>query len=78
MHDLRRTCRSEMSRLGVDNLTVELVIGHMKQGMLLVYDQHDWMEERTTALEKWGEHVVALQWINPRNLSNNKDCTNGT
>jgi integrase len=60
LHDLRRTCRSQLSRLGIDDVTAELVIGHVKQGMQKVYDQYDRLEERAEALERWGTYVVSI------------------
>jgi integrase len=32
LHDLRRTCRTLMSHLGVDHEIAELAIGHKRQG----------------------------------------------
>jgi integrase len=60
LHDFRRTCRSQLPRLGVDDATAELVIGHAKQGMIKVYDQYDRIDERTDALERWGAYVISV------------------
>ncbi len=60
LHDLRRTLRTGLSRLGVDDMTAELVIGHMPQGMRKVYDQHDRLDERRHALKRWAEYVLRL------------------
>jgi len=60
LHDFRRTCRSQLPRLGVDDATAELVIGHAKQGMIKVYDQYDRIAERTNALEMWGGYVISV------------------
>ncbi len=59
-HDLRRTCRSGLVRLGVDPVTAELVIGHRLPGVLGVYDRYDRMPERRRALERWAEHVARI------------------
>ncbi len=63
LHDLRRTCRTGLSRLGTDEQTAELVIGHIPQGISAVYDLHDRLAERRAALDLWAEHVarVAMQ-----------------
>ncbi|HVM78293.1 MAG TPA: tyrosine-type recombinase/integrase [Stellaceae bacterium] len=58
LHDLRRTCRTRLSKLGVDDKTAELVIGHVPQGMEKVYDLHDRLDERRAALQRWGEFVL--------------------
>ena len=60
LHDFRRTCRSGLSRLGVDDVTAELVIGHIQQGMQKVYDQYDRIDERTEALQRWGSDVISV------------------
>ncbi|HEY6335733.1 MAG TPA: tyrosine-type recombinase/integrase, partial [Alphaproteobacteria bacterium] len=58
LHDLRRTVRTGLARLGVDDETAEMVIGHLPQGIRKVYDVHDRLEERRSALEKWAEFVL--------------------
>jgi integrase len=60
IHDLRRTCRTGLARLGVDELTAELVIGHRPQGLLKVYDQHARMDERRDALGRWAGCVLTM------------------
>lgn len=63
LHDIRRTVRTGLSRLGVDDETAELVIGHLPQGIRRVYDQYDRMAERRAALQRWTDFVCSL---NPR------------
>jgi integrase len=60
LHDFRRTCRSCLSRLGVDAVTAELVIGHAPQGMLRVYDRYDRLSERKDALDRWANFVLSV------------------
>jgi integrase len=43
-HDLRRTVRTGLAKLGVSDLTAEMVIGHQLQGIQRVYDRHDRLE----------------------------------
>lgn len=59
-HDLRRTCRTGMAALGVPDFIAERVIGHKLQGMLAVYNQHDYLDERREALEKWAAKLLAM------------------
>ena len=59
-HDLRRTVRSGLSRLGVDDRTAEMVIGHMPQGVVRTYDRYDRLEERRAALQKWADWILSL------------------
>lgn len=58
LHDFRRTVRTGLSRLKVDAVTSELVIGHVPQGMHKVYDVYERLEERRKALEKWGRKCL--------------------
>jgi integrase len=60
IHDFRRTCRTGLSRLGVDDLTAELVIGHQPQGLKKVYDHYERMDERREALRRWAEYVLSV------------------
>lgn len=59
-HDLRRTMRSKLSHLGVEERTAEMTIGHLPQGMVKVYDMHERLKERRAALDKWAEFVERL------------------
>lgn len=60
IHDLRRTGRTGLSRLGTDNETAELVIGHLPGGMERVYNLYERIDERRAALAKWADLVLAL------------------
>ena len=51
-HDLRRTARSLMSRAGVSSDVAERVLGHAIPGVRGVYDRHDFLAEKTSALQK--------------------------
>jgi integrase len=60
LHDLRRTCRTTLSRLGFDEETAELVIGHLPQGMAKTYNLYDRLPERRAALVRWAQFVLSL------------------
>lgn len=60
LHDLRRTVRTGMAKLGVDAETAERVMGHVPQGMQRVYDVHDRLPERRVALRTWDEKLACL------------------
>jgi integrase len=59
-HDLRRTAASFMTKIGVPRLHVEKVLNHSTGDIAEVYDRHDYLPEKKTALEKWGEHLKAI------------------
>jgi integrase len=60
-HDIRRTVRSGMARLGVTQVVAEMCLGHVaKPGLVAVYDQHSYAAEMREAWQKWGDHVASL------------------
>ena len=52
-HDLRRTLRTRLAELRVNDLVAEKVLGHKLQGMMAVYNQHSYDTEKRQALIKW-------------------------
>jgi hypothetical protein len=60
LHDLRRTMRSGLGKIGIQPHVAELVIGHSRQGMEAVYDRFRYDDEIKTALLRWAEHVVGI------------------
>ena len=52
-HDLRRTVRTNMSRLRVPDHVAELVLGHVPQGLRPVYDRWSYSAEKRESLEAW-------------------------
>lgn len=60
LHDLRRTCRTIMSRLGVSEAVAEAAIGHARAGLIATYDKHDLWNERVAAFEAVSAHVARI------------------
>lgn len=62
LHDLRRTVRTRLGKLGVLPHIAELVLNHAghKSGIGGVYDHHDYEAEITAALAKWETHLLAI------------------
>ncbi|CAM5793185.1 tyrosine-type recombinase/integrase [Rhizobacter fulvus] len=61
-HDLRRTFRTMLSRIGVAPHVAELCLGHIeKETMRRVYDGHDYTSEMIDAWDKAGAHIAALR-----------------
>jgi integrase len=57
IHDVRRTVRTQLSKLRVPSDVAELVIGHTLKGLSRVYDQHAYLDERREALEAWASRL---------------------
>jgi integrase len=62
LHDLRRTVRTGMSKLGVKPHVAELVLNHVahRSGVVGIYDHHDYQPEIAEALTKWEAHLLAI------------------
>lgn len=60
LHDLRRTCRTLMSRLGVESDIAELAIGHAREGLEKRYNFDTAWSLRCEALAKVSKHVAVL------------------
>ena len=60
-HDLRSTARSHLGRLGIDLLIAERCLNHSLGGLVAIYDQHDYLDERRNALKKWSCMITALE-----------------
>jgi integrase len=60
LHDLRRTCRTNLPRLGVTPDIAKLTIGHKLQGVDAVYDRWSYMPEKRDALDKWAGFIQGL------------------
>lgn len=62
IHDLRRTVRTRLGKLGVLPHIAELVLNHTghKSGIGGVYDHHDYEPEITVALVTWEAYLLAI------------------
>ena len=60
LHDLRRTCRTLMSRLGVPEDVAELAIGHQRVDLVARYNKDQAWQARVAAFEKVSAPISAL------------------
>ena len=60
IHDLRVTAESRMAALGIQPDHFEACLGHVKQGMQAVYNQHDYKAEKTAALALYADHILKV------------------
>lgn len=61
-HDLRKTMRTAMSRIGIPPHVAELCLAHSeKETMRRVYDGHNYEAEMTDAWDRIGAHIEALR-----------------
>jgi integrase len=59
LHDLRRTVRTHLSRLGVTEVVAELVLGHSLKGLQARYNVYGYAPEKGAALELWAAELTA-------------------
>lgn len=59
-HDLRRTVRTGLSRLGCPNEVAEAILGHSRKGIEGTYDLHKYEKECGVWLQKWSDHLEVL------------------
>jgi integrase len=60
LHDLRRSFRTGLGRLGVPPHVAELLINHVKGGVEATYDHYSYIGEKTRALVLWTDHILAV------------------
>lgn len=56
-HDLRRTVRTGLSRLGCSTDIAEAVLGHSKKGIEGTYNLHNYEAECAEWLQKWADYL---------------------
>jgi hypothetical protein len=59
-HDLRRTMRTGLGRVGVPEDIAELVINHVKGRIKATYDKGKYRDEIDAALARWADYVMAM------------------
>ena len=59
-HDLRRTFRTGLAKLGVDEGIAELCLYHSQGIIVSAYNHHGCIDERRVALQLWSDHVARL------------------
>jgi integrase len=62
-HDLRRTVRTKLAEIGIDDVVAECVLGHKIKGIQGVYNRHSYDAEKRQALEKWEKKLRRIVGI---------------
>jgi integrase len=62
LHDLRRSCATRLAEIGVQPHVIEAVLNHVghRAGVHGVYNRAAYTKEKTTALLRWSEYVLAV------------------
>jgi integrase len=56
-HDIRRSVRSQLSRLRVSEEAREAVLSHVRPGIKATYDLYDYLAEKRETLEAWAARL---------------------
>ena len=59
-HDLRRTIAIRMGYLGVEPHVIERCLNHIQQGIVGVYQRQEYLSERRSAFDRWGNKLDEL------------------
>ena len=68
LHDLRRTARSLMAKVGVADNIAERVLGHAIGGVEGIYNRHAYFDEKADALARLATLVETI--LNPPDKTN--------
>lgn len=70
VHDLRRTVRTGLGRLGVLPHVAEAVLNHLPAKLIRTYDRNTYVAEKRDALERWAGHLsVAIAQASGANVA---------
>lgn len=58
LHDLRRTARTRMADLDIDDKIAELTLGHKIKGIEAVYNRADYIAKKSAALARLAAHIA--------------------
>jgi integrase len=60
IHDLRRTARTEMARIGISDEVAERVLNHAGDSLVRTYNIYAYRNEKAEALERWAEALMVI------------------
>lgn len=68
-HDIRRSVRSNLSKLRIAEEAREALLAHARPGLKATYDHHDYFDEKKEALELWAARLRAI--VEPASVTPN-------
>lgn len=57
LHDIRRTVRTGLGKLGVAPHVAEAVLNHLPARLIRTYDRNTYLDEKRAALEAWATQL---------------------
>ncbi len=59
-HDLRRTAATKMNEIGIPPYVVEKILNHQMEGVMAVYNRHDYWDECVDAMNQWANRLNVI------------------
>ena len=59
-HDLRVTCETRLADRGFGQEVRDAVLGHAKKDLQKLYNKHDYMDEKRSALAAYADHIMEV------------------
>jgi len=70
LHDLRRTVRTGLGKLGVQPHVAEAALNHLPPKLIRTYDRNTYASEKKAALDLWASHLkVAIAQATGANVT---------
>ncbi len=69
LHDLRRTCATELAKLGIKQEVTEAILNHKSgkvSGVAAIYNRHEYQDEKAEALKLWADRLQEIIKDRPR------------
>jgi integrase len=60
LHDIRRTVRTGLGKLGVAPHIAEAILNHLPPRLTRTYDTYKYESEKRAALDAWGAHIKLI------------------
>jgi integrase len=64
-HDIRRTLRTRLAEIGIEDVIAERVLGHKLQGLLAVYNRYPYDKEKRQAMQEWERKLKSIIGLKP-------------
>jgi integrase len=68
IHDVRRTCRTKFSEIGIPEHIAERLLAHAVPEIERRYNLHGFEKEKAAALERWHSHLEGIVEGRPNNV----------
>jgi integrase len=60
LHDLRRTVRTGLGKLGIQPHIAEAALNHLPPKLIRTYDRNTYAAEKKAALDQWASHLMVV------------------